>query len=165
MVRRLIRYGVWYSATTQFVSTTALHLRQGFCTLVLFIFLWKSDCLGCAVLLCLVVCLTLLASFFLHSASCVCVCVCVFSNPCKVVYKYMEDGSKVRVSKRSGCVLPKPPTLTDRKTSVSQWIYWYSTTDNTVATTQFEFTCLSGSVAQDSTSHTLACTSVGFALT
>ena len=27
----------------------------------------------------------------------------------------MEDGSKVRVSKRSGCVLPKPPTLTDRK--------------------------------------------------
>ena len=27
----------------------------------------KSDCLGCAVLLCLVVCLTLLASFFLPS--------------------------------------------------------------------------------------------------
>ena len=27
--------------------------------------LWKSDCLGCAVLLCLVVCLTLLVSFFL----------------------------------------------------------------------------------------------------
>ena len=32
------------------------------------IFLRKSDCLGCAVLLCLVVCLTLLASFFLPSA-------------------------------------------------------------------------------------------------
>ena len=32
-------------------------------------FLMKSDCLGCAVLLCLVVCLTLLASFFLSSAS------------------------------------------------------------------------------------------------
>ena len=31
-------------------------------------FLWKSDCLGSAVLLCLVVCLTLLASFFLPSA-------------------------------------------------------------------------------------------------
>ena len=30
-------------------------------------FLRKSDCLGCAVLLCLVVCLTLLASFFLPS--------------------------------------------------------------------------------------------------
>ena len=37
------------------------------------------------------------------------------SKPCKVVYKYMEDGSKVRVSKRSGCVLPKPLSLTDRK--------------------------------------------------
>ena len=36
------------------------HLRQ-------LIFLRKSDCLGCAVLLCLVVCLTLLASFFLPS--------------------------------------------------------------------------------------------------
>ena len=31
------------------------------------IFLRKGDCLGCAVLLCLVVCLTLLASFFLPS--------------------------------------------------------------------------------------------------
>ena len=31
--------------------------------------LWKSDCLGCAVLLCLVVCITLLASFFLPSSS------------------------------------------------------------------------------------------------
>ena len=36
------------------------HLRQ-------LIFLRKSDCLGCAMLLCLVVCLTLLASFFLPS--------------------------------------------------------------------------------------------------
>ena len=33
------------------------------------IFLWKSDCLGRAVLLCLFVSLTLLASFFLPSAS------------------------------------------------------------------------------------------------
>ena len=30
-------------------------------------FLRKSDCLGCVVLLCLVVCMTLLASFFLPS--------------------------------------------------------------------------------------------------
>ena len=79
----------------------------------------------------------------------------------------MEDGSKVRVSKRSGCVLPKPPILTDRKDfkSRSGYIGTVYTTDNTVATTQFEFTCLPGSAAQDSTSHTLACTSVGFALT
>ena len=32
-----------------------------------FIFLRKSDCLGCAVFLCLAVCLTLLDSFFLPS--------------------------------------------------------------------------------------------------
>ena len=31
------------------------------------VFLRKSDCLGCAVLLCLIVCLTLFASFFLPS--------------------------------------------------------------------------------------------------
>jgi large subunit ribosomal protein L24 len=37
------------------------------------------------------------------------------NKPCKVVYKYMEDGTKVRVSKRSGCVIPKPPDLADRK--------------------------------------------------
>ena len=36
------------------------HLRQ-------LIFFTESDCLGCAVLLCLVVCLTLLASSFLPS--------------------------------------------------------------------------------------------------
>ena len=32
-----LRGGMRYSATRQFVSTTALHLRRGFCTLVLFI--------------------------------------------------------------------------------------------------------------------------------
>ena len=37
MVRSPIRYGMRYSATTQFVSTTALHLCRGFCTSVLFI--------------------------------------------------------------------------------------------------------------------------------
>ena len=33
----------------------------------MYIFLKKSDCLGCVVLLCFVVCLTMLASFFLPS--------------------------------------------------------------------------------------------------
>ena len=33
------------------------------------IFLWNSDCFGCIVLLCFVVCMTLLASFFLTSVS------------------------------------------------------------------------------------------------
>ena len=38
MIRGPIRYGMQYSATTQFVSTTVLHLRRGFCTLVFFIY-------------------------------------------------------------------------------------------------------------------------------
>ena len=48
------------------------HLRQ-------LIFLRKSDCRECAVLLCLVVCLTLLASFFMcvytyiHVDTCICI--------------------------------------------------------------------------------------------
>ena len=42
-------------------------------------------------------------------------CLCCCSKPCKVEYKYLEDGTKVRVSKRSGYVIPKPPTLTERK--------------------------------------------------
>ena len=46
---------------TESLNADDLHvLRQ-------LIFLRKSDCLGCAVLLCLVVCLNLLASFFLTS--------------------------------------------------------------------------------------------------
>ena len=39
----------------------------------------------------------------------------LYSKPCKIVYKFLEDGTKVRVSKRSGCVVPKPPDLADRK--------------------------------------------------
>ena len=45
---------------TCIVHDLYMHLRQ-------LIFIKKSDCLGCVVLLCFVVCLTLLASFFLPS--------------------------------------------------------------------------------------------------
>ena len=51
------------------VSNTP-HVAPGPCGIIIYrklILLWKSDCLGCAVLLCRVVCLTLLASFFLPS--------------------------------------------------------------------------------------------------
>ena len=41
----------------------------------MFIFLRKSDCLGCAVLLCFVVCLTLLASFFPSFSSLIKTCI------------------------------------------------------------------------------------------
>ena len=43
---------------------------------------FKSDCLGCVVLVCFVVCMTLLASFFLPSATLinmyVCTCTCIY---------------------------------------------------------------------------------------
>lgn len=37
------------------------------------------------------------------------------SLPCRVRYKYTEEGERVRVSRRSGMILPKPPELTERK--------------------------------------------------
>ena len=70
------------------------------------IFLRKSDYLGCAVLLCLVVCLTLLACFFLPSfSSLIKTCIHVHHN---ILYMYMymymymlmrdEEGRKKQTS-------------------------------------------------------------------
>ena len=53
------------------------------------IFLRKSDCLGCAMLLCLVVCLTLLASFFLPSFSSLiktCIYMSLYNNSTEFLY-------------------------------------------------------------------------------
>ena len=61
------RNSEWQDNTYDIVGSCGLliypfsHPRQ-------LIFLWKSDCLGCAVLFCLVVCLTMLASFFLYQS-------------------------------------------------------------------------------------------------
>ena len=42
-------------------------------------------------------------------------CGLFYSKPCEVQYKYLEDGTKVRVSERSGSVVPEPPALNDIK--------------------------------------------------
>ena len=55
-------------------TSCTMYTRQ---LIFLLIFLWKSDCLGCAVLLCLVVCLTLLASFFLLISHLNMYCTCI----------------------------------------------------------------------------------------
>ena len=55
------------------------------------IFLRKSDCLGCAVLLCLVVCLTLLASFFLPSHL-------SLKHVCIYICTYYTDGNSINSS-------------------------------------------------------------------
>ena len=38
-----------------------------------------------------------------------------FSEPTKINRRYLEDGTKVRISKLSGNVIPKPNPLGDRK--------------------------------------------------
>lgn len=36
-------------------------------------------------------------------------------RPCRVVFRYLEDGTKVRVSHRSGAVIPRPEILRQRR--------------------------------------------------
>jgi hypothetical protein len=38
-----------------------------------------------------------------------------FREPTKVMRRYLEDGTKVRVSKKTGEIIPKPHPLFDRK--------------------------------------------------
>lgn len=38
------------------------------------------------------------------------------SKPCRVKYMFTEEGEKVRVSRQSGRVIPKPIELLERKT-------------------------------------------------
>ena len=70
VARGQIRYGTLPLGNSSLLLHCIYVLRRGFCNLVLLIFLRKSDCLGCAVLLCLLVCLPLLASFFLPKHVC-----------------------------------------------------------------------------------------------
>ena len=55
VVAQVVENSIWSVECCGFES----HPRQ-------LIFLWKIDCLGYVLLLCFVVCMTLLASFFLH---------------------------------------------------------------------------------------------------
>jgi hypothetical protein len=50
-----------------------------------------------------------------------------FSEPTKVNRKFLEDGTKVRVSKKTGQVIEKPAALFDRlPRSVGEcWCYFY----------------------------------------
>ena len=40
---------------------------------------------------------------------------CCGSEPTKISRKYLEDGTKVRVSKKTGTIIPKPDPLADRQ--------------------------------------------------
>ena len=39
----------------------------------------------------------------------------LYSLPTKVARRFLEDGTKVRVSKKTGQIIPKPDPLFDRK--------------------------------------------------
>lgn len=42
--------------------------------------------------------------------------ICPETNlPTRIGYKFLEDGTKVRVSKRSGCIIPRPDILEKRR--------------------------------------------------
>ena len=42
------------------------------------------------------------------------------SKPCRIKYQFTEEGEKVRVSKRSGRIIPKAPELSERKDFISR---------------------------------------------
>jgi len=62
----------------------------------------------------------------------------VTSLPTRIVKRYLEDGTKVRVSKRSGAVIPKPEILTVRKRPVSQVVTDKDTADEHVWASTYE---------------------------
>jgi len=46
----------------------------------------------------------------------------VTGKPTRVVKKFLDDGSKVRVAKKSGAVIPRPDILSFRKRPVSSFV-------------------------------------------
>mmetsp|Transcript_6967 Transcript_6967/g.9411 ORF Transcript_6967/g.9411 Transcript_6967/m.9411 type:complete len:90 (+) Transcript_6967:354-623(+) len=42
--------------------------------------------------------------------------------PTRVFRKYLDDGTKVRVSKKSGAIIPRPEILSERKRPMSRTV-------------------------------------------
>ena len=47
----------------------------------------------------------------------------IYRQPCRIRYKFTEDGEKVRISRRSGMIVPKPPELKERRDLPSRSAY------------------------------------------
>ncbi|XP_019859548.1 PREDICTED: uncharacterized protein LOC100632341, partial [Amphimedon queenslandica] len=52
-------------------------------------------------------------------------------KPCRIRYQYTEDGEKVRVSKRSGRIIPKPVEVLERRDFKSRGGYVEGSKDTT----------------------------------
>ena len=53
-------------------------------------------------------------------------------KPTRIYKKYLEDGTKVRVSKKSGAIISKPETLTMRRKPISSFVSDCDTVDEDV---------------------------------
>ena len=88
LLKHVIYNTIIYLIHIHFIVYTCIYMRPRQ------LFFCKSDCLGCAVLLCLVVCLTLLAPFslvsFFISLSCTTYTIHVSKTKC-----YLEDAVQV----------------------------------------------------------------------
>lgn len=56
----------------------------------------------------------------------------VTNKPTRITYSILEDGTKVRVSKKSGAVIPRPEILLYRKRPISNIITDSDTTEDDV---------------------------------
>ena len=112
-------------------------------------FFWKSDCLGCAVLLCLVVCLTLIDSFFLLVYTCIYMymymlspshpqlaCCCVPASSPPILEPQTSGSWPSTMASPSPCAVMKPYRCTASSRSSSQ-------TQRTRSELQYNHTCTS----------------------
>ncbi len=54
----------------------------------------------------------------------------VTNKPTRITKKFLEDGTKVRVSKKSGAIIPRPEILAIRRTPVSTTVTDKCTSDD-----------------------------------
>ena len=62
----------------------------------------------------------------------------VTNTPTRITYSFLEDGTKVRVSKKSGAIIPKPESLKYRQTPISSIITESDTVEEDVWEVTYE---------------------------
>ena len=60
------------------------------------------------------------------------------NKPTRITFSYLDDGTKVRVAKKSGAVIPRPEVLKYRKRPVSSIITESDTTEEDVWAVTYE---------------------------
>ena len=65
----------------------------------------------------------------IHSSNVMLVCP-VTNKPTRIYRTYLEDGTKVRISKKSGAIIPRPEILALRRAPISDYISDKDTLDD-----------------------------------